>query len=748
MSCSAEEIAEKRRIAIERLKARKSALNNNNNSNPGPGISSAGSLPAATTTISKPCVPAVHVQQHVMQSHKQPWPSGLHTSSSFYGNAGNNSTNFKQSVPNGTTNAAGGGKMKSVFNNARPQMQPYVKNAPPAMATGGTPGKIAPVFGRTVACSCAMVSESRFIVQPSGFNEKLIEVFKSIPSKQYDPITKLWTFAFKDYAMVQERVTALNPHVSIGPIPKFILRLFDGGPRPKISRACLNGIEPSLVSTLLDFQKDGVCFAIDKGGRALIADEMGLGKTYQALAVADFYKENWPLLICTTASTRDAWAAKIRQLFRYVPVQSIVTLQGSQDPIERARILISSYSLMERCADKLLDRGFGFIIMDESHTLKNFKAKCTAVAHELAKKAKRVILLSGTPALSRPVELYSQLQMLDRNFFNFKEYSTRYCAGKQSKFGWDANGQSNLEELNLLLAARFMIRRTKLDVMSELAEKNRETVILDGSLLSKNVEAEENLSSYAADYSMSKGREREEILIQYYSATAEAKAPAVCGYLKQVLKEKQKFIIFAHHIKMLDAISKYLSKHKVDHIRIDGTTRSDLRSSLVEKFQTEDSCRAAVLSLKACNAGITLTAAQLVLFAELDWNPSTLAQAESRAHRIGQEGTVVVRYLLAKKTADDIIWTMLQKKQNILNKAGLCNEDFSDSTNVDAPCSAGNIEAYLEKRDTAMGTLDRFVVCDGAKASGSDLSSKTDSNSDLQRMLDDGEDDDLAGLDF
>lgn len=174
-----------------------------------------------------------------------------------------------------------------------------------------------------------------------------------------------------------------------------------------------------------------------------------------------------------------------------------------------------------------MERGFGFIIMDESHTLKNFKAKCTSVAHELAKKAKRVILLSGTPALSRPVELFSQLQMLDRNFFNFKEYSTRYCAGKQTNFGWDASGQSNLEELNLLLAARFMIRRTKQDVMSQLTDKSRETVILDWSLINKNFEAEENLNSYAADYSTSKGREREEILIQYYSATAVAKAPAV-----------------------------------------------------------------------------------------------------------------------------------------------------------------------------------------------------------------------------
>lgn len=293
-------------------------------------------------------------------------------------------------------------------------------------------------------------------------------------------MSKNWTFNIREYSLVQEKVSSLNPHVSIGIIPGFVLRLFTGNIQPNPDRVYLDAIQPDLVHKLLEFQKEGVCFAIDKGGRALIADEMGLGKTYQAIALADFYKENWPLLICTTVSTRDTWAAKIRELLRYVPMQSIVTLQGSQDYIREATILISSYSLMEKCAEKLLERGFGFIIMDESHNLKNFKAKCTSVAQELAKKAKRVILLTGTPALSRPVELFTQLQMLDRKFFQFKEYSTRYCAGKQTNFGWDANGQSNLPELNLLLAAKFMNRRTKQDLMSQLGEKSRETVILVG----------------------------------------------------------------------------------------------------------------------------------------------------------------------------------------------------------------------------------------------------------------------------
>ncbi|KFB39093.1 AGAP008426-PA-like protein [Anopheles sinensis] len=672
MSCTAEEIAEKRRIAIERLNARKNKNVNQTNQHKGP-------TSAADRSVAGEPQPVT--------SNKNPL-----TISSFYGN-----------------NASNAGKAASTNKTFPGKTQPYAR---PVQKS--TPAKLAPVFIRAVTCSCSMISETRFIVETDGFNEQMIEEFKKIPSKNYVPESKKWTFELKDYNLLQERILTLNPHVVLAPIPVFVMREFASGPQPKPSRVCLNAIEPSLTSSLLEFQKEGVAFAIEKGGRVLIADEMGLGKTYQAIAVADFYQQDWPLLICSTASTRDVWASKMRQLLPHLPVHHIAILNSGQDFIGDCRVLISSYSQMERCAEKLTERGFGMLIFDESHTLKNFKAKCTTVALELAKRARRVVLLSGTPALSRPVELFTQLQMLDGRFCNFKEYSTRYCAGKQTNFGWNAMGQSNLAELNLLLARKFMIRRTKEDVLSELTEKNREAVVLDPSYLWTSKGLEDDMNCFANDYSQSKGRQRDEILIKFYSTTAEAKAPAVCAYLKQVLKEKKKFIVFAHHHCMLDAIGKSFSKQKVDYIRIDGTTRSDLRASLIERFQTKDSCRAAVLSLKACNAGITLTAAQLVLFAELDWNPSTLAQAESRAHRIGQMDTVTVRYLLAKKTADDIIWGMLQKKQKTLTKAGLCNEDFSDASHAQAASDAGNIEPFLQKTiaspgGSKAGTLDSFV---------------------------------------
>lgn len=95
---------------------------------------------------------------------------------------------------------------------------------------------------------------------------------------------------------------------------------------------------------------------------------------------------------------------------------------------------------------------------------------------------------------------------------------------------------------------------------------------------------------------------------------------------------------------MLDAICDCLQQLNVDYIRIDGTTKNDIRTVSgicvrsseahfffkkhfpfqmhVKRFQENSSCLAAVLSIKACNSGITLTAAQLVIFAELDWNPS------------------------------------------------------------------------------------------------------------------------------
>nr|XP_022308284.1 ATP-dependent helicase fft2-like [Crassostrea virginica] len=115
------------------------------------------------------------------------------------------------------------------------------------------------------------------------------------------------------------------------------------------------------------------------------------------------------------------------------------------------------------------------------------------------------------------------------------------------------------------------------------------------------------------------------------------------------------------------------------YIRIDGKTTPEQRNYFCNKFQTKDSLRVAILSICAANAGLNLSAASLVIFGELFWNPGVLVQAEDRAHRMGQRDMVNVHYLVAKGTADDHLWPLVQKKLEVLSKAGLSKEDFSSA---------------------------------------------------------------------
>lgn len=126
---------------------------------------------------------------------------------------------------------------------------------------------------------------------------------------------------------------------------------------------CLQVIEPQVRNQLLDFQKYGVAFGISNGGRCMIADDMGLGKTYQALAIADFYKNDFPLLICTTATARDGWVQHVRNLLPWISAESIVCWQSTQEYFGNIKVLITSYSLMDKNCDRLCEKNFGIVIL-------------------------------------------------------------------------------------------------------------------------------------------------------------------------------------------------------------------------------------------------------------------------------------------------------------------------------------------------------------------------------------------------
>ncbi|KAJ3645103.1 hypothetical protein Zmor_022790 [Zophobas morio] len=573
------------------------------------------------------------------------------------------------------------------------------------------PKETAQFYGneKAVTGKCSLIGVDRFVVELSGFSTPAIDVFKSIGSRHYNVQTRNWDFHVRDHTELIGKLQNLRPHVIVERLPGFVLSCVNGE-KADYSNIDLSRVDPELGGALMPFQQEGVRYGIDKNGRCLIADDMGLGKTFQALAIASYYVEDWPLLIATTSSMKNVWEETIHRYLPSVPLMQVQYMSSGKDYIGDCRVLIVSHDMMSRCVDALLNKNFGVLIIDESHTLKNFKAKCTKSATSLAKKARRVVLLSGTPALSRPSELFSQLSLIDDRFFgNFYDYSRRYCDGRNTNFGWDASGKSNLAELEIILTRKFMIRRTKEDVLKSLPNKSQEVVTLDVNLNQFSEEDRKCLNALASKYqSQKKSAEKHALLLTFFSETAKIKIPSVCSYVLQALKVKQKFLVFAHHQIMLDAICNVLGKKSVKFIRIDGNTTSEQRKYFVDKFQTNDNYLVAVLSITAANAGITLTAAQLVLFAELHWNPSILSQAESRAHRIGQLNPVVIKYLLASGTADDSIWPMLQEKQKILEEVGLSKDSFDKVSVSKQPSDASELTEDLNVtlNRTSANTLD------------------------------------------
>uniref|UniRef100_A0A8C3JZE9 SWI/SNF-related matrix-associated actin-dependent regulator of chromatin subfamily A-like protein 1 n=1 Tax=Calidris pygmaea TaxID=425635 RepID=A0A8C3JZE9_9CHAR len=535
---------------------------------------------------------------------------------------------------------------------------------------------------------CVLISRLRFEVD-IGYSAEVIGVFKRMDSRNYDMNTRKWNFLLEDYPKLMEVLQSLVS-VEVEPLPEAVIKTFAAqiqrsASETEIPDADLSVVDSEIVTSLMPFQREGVNFAISRNGRLLLADDMGLGKTLQAICIAAYYRKEWPLLVVTPSSVRFTWAEAFHRWLPSLSPGSTNVIVTGKDSLTASLVNIVSFDLLSKM-DKQLKSTFQVVIIDESHFLKNIKtARCRA-AMPLLKAARRVILLSGTPAMSRPAELYTQIMAVQPAFFpQFHSFGLRYCDAKKMPWGWDYSGSSNLTELKILLKESIMIRRLKSDVLSQLPAKQRKMVVVAPEGISAKTKAvlADEAKKMTKGYD-SKQQEREALLL-FYNRTAEAKIHSVVEYILELLERgNDKFLVFAHHKIMLDAIVAELEKKHVEYIRIDGSTPSAERQSLCQKFQFSEKQVVAVLSLTAANMGLTLSAADLVVFAELFWNPGVLIQAEDRAHRIGQTSSVNVHYLVAKGTADDYLWPMIQEKIEVLGEAGLSETNFSktaESTN-------------------------------------------------------------------
>ena len=574
-----------------------------------------------------------------------------------------------------------------------------------------------------------LVDEKRVDVNLSFFPEpNIISIFREHQTNYIQEI-KEWTLPFTNYISLFN--TLMNLRIfKLNPIPantidimfekkleqlKFLNQPDNNSKSKKVMYIIdytsdiqnppkLNDLPKALLKNLYRFQKQGIIFGIKKYSRLLIADEMGVGKTVQAIGLSCLYQKDWPVLVICPSSLKFAWRDEITLwLGEILKKDEVQVIKHSKNEFkEDKKYYIISYDLSVRMIDKIIEKKFNYIIADEAHYLKSRSAKRTMSLTPILQRSKRVVLLTGTPILAKPMEIFSLLHILRPDKFKgFKEFGTRYCDPKMLPFGLiDWSGSSNSRELNSILN-KLMIRRLKKDVLSQLPPKKRQKIEIatDSKVIKRlkifmeksskkfeellgtqieldklGINAEDiNISNKKEKDSDNKSKDNEEesILNKFnkaYSMTGEAKLPGIRDYVNYLVDNSCKFLIFAHHSEVLDAIEDVIIDDKIGYIRIDGKVAIDKRQDLVNKFQTDEECLVAILSITACATGLTLTKASTVVFAELHFTPSIMIQAEDRAHRIGQDaGCVNIHYLVGEDTLDVLLFRKLNEKQNIVS---------------------------------------------------------------------------------
>lgn len=309
-----------------------------------------------------------------------------------------------------------------------------------------------------------------------------------------------------------------QPHTMVEGIPSMQLKVASLGKArlekdfPSRERLIQLGVPERLANTLAPFQRGGVDFVHDKNGRALIADEMGLGKSIQAIASMTMYHKEWPVLVLSPSGARYHWQnefvnwcgeenykAKVdfgSDSKPSVPIKSdineeraqampplknteIHVLTSAKDPVIPSRdtkVVVCSYGLAPRLVEEqaILPGLFRCAIVDESHMLKNKSSKRTSLLVPVLRATTRCILLSGTPAFARPMELYPQLSILgtenDQWWLNERDFTRKYVKG---------GNVHRRAELHTLLTGTIMIRRMKKDILKQMPSKMREQAFVN-----------------------------------------------------------------------------------------------------------------------------------------------------------------------------------------------------------------------------------------------------------------------------
>jgi superfamily II DNA or RNA helicase len=461
----------------------------------------------------------------------------------------------------------------------------------------------------------------------------------------------------------------------------------------------------TLKAELREYQSEGLNWLqflreYELGG--ILADDMGLGKTIQTLAhllvEKRAHRTDRPNLVIAPTSLMVNWK---REAQRFAPSLNLLVLHGADrkkkfNQIGSSDLVLTTYPLLSRDTDILMQHEWHIVILDEAQYIKNPRSRAAQTARQL--KTRHRLCLTGTPMENHLGELWSQFHFLMPGALGDEKRFKKLFRTPIEKHQ-DATRQQQLRKR----LAPFMLRRDKSEVATELPPKTEilSEVELDGAQRELYETIRVSMHRKVQQAIDDKGIKRSQIIIldallklrqvcchpqllklpSAKKVKHSAKLAQLMEMLPEMVEEGRRILLFSQFTSMLAIIEDELKSHKIGYVKLTGQTRN--REKPIDDFQAEK-VPVFLISLKAGGAGLNLTAADTVIHYDPWWNPAAERQATDRAHRIGQDKPVFVYKMITDGTVEEKIIEMQAKKQALADAlfsegsqgAGISNKDL------------------------------------------------------------------------
>lgn len=405
----------------------------------------------------------------------------------------------------------------------------------------------------------------------------------------------------------------------------------------------------------------------------------GLGKTLMATVIgANILKSRRILVVCPSG-VRGNWEEEIRMWDNDkdpISIHTIYSARGCLRPIT-AKWCVVSYRLLlkHNVFDRLYENPWDFIIFDEAKELKSMRAKQTILSLELWNRARRGMLMDGTPMTRSAQDLFVPCHtLMPEEFMSEDDFCEEYCLKRKTSWGyqrWEyfSGNRATLPKLSKIIRDNFFVRKTKEEVLPDLPETTYQKIILEcGKFDKKLTELQERaILSAIRDGKDPNSCVRPEDKKHISERRLEAGLKTLKegkDFIGNLLEGNIPVMVIAYHTPVIESIMQVFQAYHP--ARIDGSVVGAKKDRERDRFNS-GATNLIVLQIKAA-VGINLQKrCSTAVYIELSYDPMQIRQSLDRIRRIGQKTAINAHFMVAKGSVDEEVFKVLKQKLEIID---------------------------------------------------------------------------------